>query len=104
MAVVTTTPGAEEAERIATRLVEERLIACANILPGATSIYRWEGRVQRASEVMIVFKTTAETLPRLRERLADLHPYDLPEVLAFAVPDGSDDYLSWVRDAVRSDP
>lgn len=100
MAVVTTAPDVAVAESLATRVVEERLAACANVIPGVTSIYWWQGEVQRDEELLVVFKTTAGTLPSLRERLVELHPYDVPEVLALPVPDGSEDYLDWVRQEV----
>ena len=91
-----TAPDAEAAERLASALVEERLAACANVVPGVVSIFRWDGKVQREDEVLIVLKTTAEALPRLTPRVAELHPYDVPEVLALPVSGGLDAYLSWV--------
>lgn len=101
MAVVTTVPDVLVSERLATTLVEERLAACANIVPSVISIYRWEGSVQRDDEVLVVFKTTDDAVPDLRDRIVELHPYDVPEVLALRVVDGSDEYLQWVRDEVR---
>lgn len=95
-AVVTTAPDADVAESLAMRIVEERLAACANVVPGVTSVFWWEGTVQRESEVLVVFKTTEAAYPALRERIGQLHPYDVPEVLAFPVPRGSSDYLGWV--------
>lgn len=95
-AVVTTAPDSSVAESLATRIVEERLAACANVVPGVTSIFRWEGEVQRETEVLVVFKTTRAGFADLRDRIVALHPYDVPEVLAFPVSSGSDDYLRWV--------
>lgn len=97
VAVLSTAPDPTVAESLAARVVEERLAACANLVPGVTSIYRWEGELRRDSEVLVVFKTTAAAFPSLRARILELHPYDVPEVLALPVPDGADDYLSWVR-------
>lgn len=100
--MVTTAPDSTVAEALATGIVEERLAACANVVPGITSVYWWDGRVQRDGEVLVIFKTTEDRLDELRSRLVELHPYDVPEVLAFPVPAGSDDYLAWVREEVRS--
>ncbi len=99
--VLTTAPDASVAEALATRLVEERLVACANIVPGVTSIYRWEGKLHREAEVMVVLKTTMAGVDRLRDRIVSLHPYAVPEVLAIAVPAGSDAYMDWIRSEVR---
>lgn len=101
-AVVTTAPDAGVAEELAARVVEERLAACANVVPGVTSLYWWEGEVQRDAEVMIVLKTVTARFEALRRRIAELHPYDVPEILAFPVPEGSDEYLAWVRQEVET--
>jgi periplasmic divalent cation tolerance protein len=103
LTVLSTAPDAEIAERIGTVLVEEGLAACANILDGVTSIYRWKGSVEREREALMVFKTTSETVERLRLRLVELHPYDVPEVVALGVQDGHEPYLDWVRSVVGPD-
>ncbi len=95
-----TAPDREEARRIALRLVEERLAACCNIIGGVESIYRWEGAVERAEEVMVVIKTTEEMLDRLQARVAELHGYDVPELIAMPIVGGLPAYLSWVRESV----
>jgi periplasmic divalent cation tolerance protein len=95
---LSTAPDAEQAERIARALVEERLIACANLLPGVTSIYRWEGAVQAQAEVLLVMKTRRALVPRLKERLPRLHPYEVPELVVAELVDGLDSYCRWVRD------
>lgn len=94
--VLMTAPDADTAARISRALVDERLIACANLLPGVTSIYRWEGMVEEAGEVLVVMKTRAALLPRLFERAAELHPYEVPELLALPVLDGLPAYCRWV--------
>jgi periplasmic divalent cation tolerance protein len=99
--VLTTAPSIEVAERIAGALVEERLAACATVVPGVVSIYRWEGALRREGEVLVVLKTTGERVESLRSRLVELHPYDVPEVLALSVQAGHEPYLAWVRDEVR---
>jgi periplasmic divalent cation tolerance protein len=94
--VLMTAPDAATAERIARALVEERLIACANLLPGVTSVYRWEGRVQAEAEVLVVMKTREALLPALFERAAALHPYQVPELVAAPVAAGLAAYCRWV--------
>lgn len=96
-AVLMTAPDLETGERIGTRLVEERLAACANIVPGAVSVFRWDGEVRREGEVLVILKTTEERLDALRERAVELHPYDVPEVLAIPIAGGHAPYLDWVR-------
>lgn len=90
----------EDALRIANALVEARLAACVNVLPGLQSVYRWQDKIETAQEVLLLIKTTAERFPALRERILDLHPYDTPEILALPIADGSDKYLAWLRDQV----
>ena len=98
--VLTTTASIEVAEGIAGALVEERLAACATMVPGVVSLYRWEGALRREGEVLVVLKTTGERVESLRSRLVELHPYDVPEVLALGVQAGHEPYLAWVRDEV----
>ena len=95
--VLVTAPDDETPGTIARALVEEGLVACVNIVPGVRSVYRWEGAVQEDAEVMLVLKTRADRCAAVAARVADLHPYDLPEVLALPVSTGSDAYLEWVR-------
>ena len=95
--VLMTAPDAEIAERLGRTLVEERLAACANVVPGVISLYRWEGNMQRDDEVLVILKTTDEAFEALKARAVALHPYDVPEVLALSVVDGHGPYLDWVR-------
>lgn len=97
VAVMSTAPDAATAERIGTVLVEERLAACANVVEGVTSVFRWKGELEREDEVLVILKTTTEAVDRLRERLVELHPYEVPEVLAFPVSSGHAPYVEWVR-------
>ena len=99
-AVLTTAPDTSVAESLAQRLVEERLAACANVLPGVTSVFWWEGSVQSEGEVLVLLKSTEARYPALRDRLLELHPYDVPEVLRLPVAGGSEGYLEWVRSEV----
>jgi periplasmic divalent cation tolerance protein len=96
VALLMTAPDEETGRRIARALVEERLAACVNVLPGVHSIYRWKGAVEEADEVMLVAKTRAERAAALAARVRALHPYELPEVVALPVTDGSRAYLRWV--------
>ena len=101
MVVLVTAPDAETGARLARSLVEERLAACANLVPGVRSIYRWEGRVQEDAEVLLVLKTRAERVDALAARVSELHPYDMPEVVALPAVGGSRAYLDWVRGESR---
>ena len=98
--VLVTVPDAETAETLVSTLVEEGLAACGNIVPGVVSIYRWQGQVERAGEVLLVLKTTAAAVPRLLDRVPALHPYEVPEVLVLPVAAGHAPYLSWVAASV----
>ena len=100
VAVLMTAPDAETAESLARTLVDERLAACANLVPGVTSVYRWEGEVQRDAEVLVVLKTTRDGLAGLEARAVELHPYDVPEVLALPVVGGHAPYAAWVAGEV----
>ena len=96
-----TCPEGHTAERIATVLVDERLAACVNIVPGLRSVYRWQGKVEAADEVLLLVKTLPEHYPRLQDRLRELHPYELPELLAVETEFGLPEYLRWVADETR---
>jgi periplasmic divalent cation tolerance protein len=97
-----TAPDAETAQRIARTLVEERLAACVNVVPGVRSIYRWEGALHEDAELLLVAKTTRDRLAALAERLAVIHPYALPELVALTPSGGSERYLAWVREECES--
>ena len=99
-----TCPDAGTAERIATALVAERLAACVNILPGVRSVYRWQGAVECADEVLLLAKTMPDHFERLKLRLLELHPYELPEVLAVETDHAHPDYLLWVAAQLRAEP
>lgn len=103
LVVLCTCPDAATAERIATALVEARLAACVNVVPGVSSTYRWQDGICRDSEVLLIVKTANERFDALRERLLALHPYDVPEIIALGVVDGSAPYLDWIAASVGSD-
>lgn len=96
--VLSTFPADQDAAALARALVEERLAACVNVLPPMASIYRWEGAVEQATEHQLVMKTTAERVDALKARIAELHPYEVPELLVLSVTDGGASYLKWVHD------
>ena len=99
-----TVPDRPAAQRIATALVEERLAACVNIVPGIQSVYRWEGQVEQSDELLLIIKTTRQApMSRIRERLLTLHPYDVPEFLLVPVGSGLDKSLAWVGQSVTAE-
>ena len=93
---LSTVASAQHAERLARALVERRLAACVNVVPGVVSHYRWREALQRDHEHLLVIKTRAERLPALRAAFAELHPYELPELVALEVAGGSEAYLRWL--------
>ena len=101
--ILSTCPDADTAQRLARILVEERLAACVSLLPGAVSTYRWQGRVEQATEVQLLAKTPADRRDALMARLAELHPYELPEILAVETAAGLPAYLDWVTAERRPD-
>lgn len=94
--VFSTFPDAETARRVGRTLVEEQCAACVNLIPGAESIYWWKGVIETSVEVVALFKTTGDQYLRLASRLRELHPYELPEIVAFEPVNGLPDYLQWI--------
>ena len=90
-----------DAERIARALVEERLAACVNVVPGVVSVYRWKGVVERENELLLVIKTLGEKVEALKVRLLELHPYELAEVVVIPIVGGHGAYLEWMAEQVR---
>ena len=98
--VFTTFAKEEDAARVARQLVEERLIACANLLPGARSIYRWKEGVQDEREVVVLMKTRKQDWTALLSRLHELHPFDTPECVAVRIAAGAPKYMAWLDEAL----
>ena len=100
--VLCTFPDAASARQIGTVLVEKQLAACVNLIPGVESVYRWQGKVESASEVLAIFKTSAAVFPDLERQLTSLHPYEVPEIIALdpaAVPES---YAAWLHGSLRT--
>ena len=101
--VLCTIGSAEEAERLARGVVERRLAACVNVVPGVTSFYRWKGEIARDREWLMVMKTTADRFEALRVALVELHPYDVPEIVELPIQRGHAPYLEWIDETVSSE-
>ena len=97
--VLSTAGSEEEGARIAKSLLESKLCACVNLLPKIRSLYRWEGEVQDDAEVLLIIKTTQDKLQALSDHLAQIHSYDVPEVLAIPVDQGGASYLEWLAES-----
>ena len=100
--VLTTIAAEADGAALARALVDERLAACVNVLPAMTSVYRWKGQVEQDREQQVIIKTTRDRLAALEARVRDLHSYELPEFLVIAAGGGSEAYLAWVRESIRS--
>ena len=98
---ISTTGSVREAERISRILVENHLIACANVLPSVRSFYYWKGEVCQDAEALILMKTTRDKLDELKKQLKRLHSYEVPELIVTRIVDGFDSYLHWVREATH---
>jgi periplasmic divalent cation tolerance protein len=95
--VLSTVANAEEGEKLIRELLDRRLIACGTMLPGARSLYRWEGRVADETETVLLLKTRSAMLHALEEAFGDLHPYKVPELLALSVSSGLEKYVAWIN-------
>jgi periplasmic divalent cation tolerance protein len=100
--ILTTVPDDTNAETLARTLVEERLAACVNVHGPMTSVYRWNGAVERETERQLIIKTTSDRIPAVEARVRQLHSYDVPEFLVVPVATGGATYLRWVNDQTRS--
>jgi periplasmic divalent cation tolerance protein len=101
--VLTTFPADQDAAAFARTLVAEHLVACVNILPPMQSIYHWQGRVEEAAEHQLIIKTSVAAVDRLKKRLTELHPYEVPEIVVLAAT-AADTYRQWVDASVSRVP
>ena len=101
LVVFVTCPDKDSAEGLAGALVKDGYVACANLLGEVVSLFNWEGETQRESEAMIVMKTRADLFDEVRERIEDLHSYDVPEIIAMPVTHGNEEYLEWIRETTK---
>ena len=97
-----TCPNEEIAGKIADQLVADQLAACVNIVPGITSVYRWQGAVEHGQEVLLIIKTSETVWPRLEQCIQALHPYELPEIIAVPIHTGQADYIKWIEGSLKS--
>jgi periplasmic divalent cation tolerance protein len=97
LVVITTVSNADEAASLVRGLLERRLIACGTMIPGARSIYRWEGKISDESEIVILLKTRSAILHALEQAFAELHPYKVPELLALPATGGLEKYMAWIN-------
>jgi len=95
--VLNTCPDQATAERLAEALVERGLAACVNIVPGVQSVYRWQGQVEKAGELLLLIKARTEAFAAVRDCIIELHPYELPEVIAVTIDQGLKTYLEWIN-------
>jgi periplasmic divalent cation tolerance protein len=96
-----TAPQEDEATRIARSLVEARLAACVNIIKNIRSVYTWQGNVEDDSEVLMIVKTQRNLFDSVSAKVNELHSYDVPEIIALPIIDGSDDYLKWLKESTE---
>jgi periplasmic divalent cation tolerance protein len=99
--VVLVTCGPDDGMKIAEPLVQEGLAACVNILPGITSVFRWNGELTAESEQLLVMKTDQETWATLQKRIKEIHPYETPEILCLSIQDGYGPYLTWLKNSLK---
>jgi len=99
--VLCTCPSLSEADAVATALLEERLAACVNRLPGIKSLYRWKGRVTHDDEILLLIKTSADLFERLEKTIKTHHPYETPEIIAVPIVAGSTEYLRWIEESTE---
>ncbi len=99
--VLTSVGSHEEALNIARALVDQKLAACVNVISGVDSIYRWEGKIEQAKEWLLMIKTTADAFERVRDKIKELHSYELPECVCIGIEDGDANYLKWIAESVK---
>lgn len=104
LVAITTVGNAGDAIVLARALLDRRLVACVNVLPGVRSLYRWKGEISDDTEHMLVMKTRADLFPDLAAAVSELHPYEVPELIALPVEKGTASYLAWIDDSLNAGP
>lgn len=99
--VFVTASNRDEAEKIANSLVEKKLIACANIVPDVKSIFWWEEKIDRSDEVLLIIKSQESLFDEILKTVKEIHSYDVPEVIAFPIIKGNEDYLKWIKESTK---
>ena len=102
IAIFVTCASKKEAAKIAKRLLSKRLIACANIVGGVESLFRWKGKVDKASEALMIIKTTARNFRKVEKTIKGLHSYEVPEIIGLPIVAGEADYLKWIDESVKT--
>jgi periplasmic divalent cation tolerance protein len=102
LVVFVTAPSLDDARRIATELVSERLVACVNLIPGIESVYSWNNRIEVSAEILLLIKTTKVRYAELEERIKSMHQYTTPEIIGIRIECGLPSYLKWVRDSTSA--
>jgi len=99
--VLTTVKTRAKAERVAKKIVGEKLAACVNVVPSISSTYRWKGKIEHSRETLLLIKTSGEKLDKLVKRIEELHSYEVPEIIALPIERGLPEYLKWLRESLR---
>ena len=99
--ILITAKDTTEAQKISTHLLEQKLIACANIIAGVQSLFWWQGKIDNAQEVLLVLKTMSNLFPKIVKAVKSIHSYDVPEIIALPIIDGSRDYIRWLTESVQ---
>lgn len=100
--ILCTFPETEQARQIGTALVERQLAACVNLIPSVESVYRWQGKIETSAEILAIFKTTRDAFPAFQQALTELHPYEVPEIIAFNPASVAEPYRSWLLGQVKA--
>jgi periplasmic divalent cation tolerance protein len=97
-----TVPNRKEAENIAKKLLEEKLVACVNIVPGISSYYWWKGKIEFSKELLLIIKTERQRMSKIISKVKSLHSYTVPEIILLPIIDGNKDYLNWITDSISN--
>jgi len=100
--VFVTVPNKKEANKIASALIKDRLVACVNIVDNIKSVYRWKGKVENSKELLLIIKTKKSAVVKLIKKIKSLHSYTVPEIIAFPITGGNKEYLEWVNDSLAT--